>query len=58
MLTNLFFAEKCGSVKDVMLWFSSLRAVGEAILLFLLFINQQLTSACQSKPLNDAQFLS
>jgi len=35
--------------------FSSLRAVGEAIFLF---INQQIPSAFQSKPRDDVQFLS
>jgi len=51
----MFYNLQKGSVKDVMMRFSSLRAVGEAILLL---IHQQIPSACQSKPRNDAQFLS
>jgi len=38
-----------------MLWFSSLRAEGEAILLL---IHQQITSVCYRKPRNDACFLT
>jgi len=41
---------KNGSVKEVMLVFSSLRAEGEAI------SNQQITSVCYRKPRNDACF--
>jgi len=42
---------KNGSVKEVMQWFSLLRA--EAILVF---IHQQITSVCYRKPRNDACF--
>jgi len=44
---------KNGSVKEVMQWFSLLRAEGEAILVF---IHQQITSVCYRKPRNDACF--